>query len=49
MQLLMSLGKTLSRNAPLGLDTFGGAQTPPFRAGKECAALSINPQAHHGL
>ncbi|OGX43470.1 MAG: hypothetical protein A3H41_01465 [Omnitrophica WOR_2 bacterium RIFCSPLOWO2_02_FULL_45_28] len=44
---------------PKNIDTFGGAQTPPFpakrdpagqkivvrdRAGKECAALSINPE-----
>jgi len=26
------------------IDTFGGTQTLPFRAGKECAALSINPE-----
>ncbi|MDI6758241.1 MAG: dethiobiotin synthase [Candidatus Omnitrophota bacterium] len=25
-------------------DTFDGAQTPPFRAGKDCAAFSINPE-----
>ena len=25
-------------------DTFGGVQTPPFRVGKENAALSINPE-----
>ena len=26
------------------VDTFGGVQTPPFRAGKGYAALSINPE-----
>ena len=30
-------------------DTFGGVQTPPFRAGKEYAALSINPEQNSAL
>jgi hypothetical protein len=30
-------------------DTFGGVHTPPFRAGKDYAALSINPEANLGL
>ncbi len=30
-------------------DTFGGAQTPPFKAGKDCAALSINPEQTPGF
>ena len=31
-------------NKKIRLDTFGGVQTPPFRAGKGYAALSINPE-----